>query len=146
MMVSNQDGPSLAPDDAAQVIARATMLDARHADGMSLPRLREIAHEVGIHPDAVLEALDEHASQRETVVPMWVRLCTMGVPDRAAAVGFYWLFIAGIVAAPLHLVLVHSRFLGATLFLAMVALCFSASWSTSAAIRWLDRHGWDRLR
>ena len=117
---------------------------------MPVQRLQAIAAEAGISPDAVAAALQEHAREGTTasdglVVPVWVRVCTLGVPDRSAAIRYYWIFVACLCASPLLLrmdsTFAHTQLLAIT----AAAVSFGALWSTSRAVRWLDQHGWQRL-
>ena len=132
---------------AKRLLARAAELDAARAVGLSSAQLREIAREAGIAPEAFDAALSDPAlaevsAEGHASVPFWVRLCMFGVPDRSAAMGYYWLFVAGLCACPL-LALQGVRSVPVVL-LGGASLAF-ALWSTSRAIRWLDRHGWEQL-
>ena len=135
---------------ADQILARAAALDSTRKEMMPMQRLQAIAAEAGISPEALAAALREHAREATTAadgltVPVWVRVCTFGVPDRAAALRYYWIFVAGLFASPLlllmHRTLAHTQLLALT----ATAVSFGALWSTSAAVRWLDHHGWQRL-
>lgn len=81
-------------------------------------------------------------TERSTA-PAWVRLCLFGIPDRRTAMTFYWLFVVIAAAFP-ALELLPPRITGGA---AVAGSLFSvfALWSTARAVRWLDRHGWDRL-
>ena len=135
---------------ADRILARAAALDSGREEMMPVQRLQAVAAEAGISPDAVAAALREHAREATTAsdgltVPVWVRVCTFGVPDRAAALRYYWIFVAGLCASPLLLrmdgAFAHTQLLGIT----AAAVSFGALWSTSRAVRWLDQHGWQRL-
>ena len=133
---------------AKRLLARAAELDAARSSGLSPAQLREIAREAGIAPEAFDAALSEPAlrdtgGRPRASVPLWVRLCMFGVPDRGAALGYYWLLVAGLCACPL-LALQGIRNVPTVLFGG--AFLSFALWSTSRAIRWLDRHGWEQLR
>jgi hypothetical protein len=107
-------------------------------------QLSEIALEAGISPAAMEGALREHATAQEPV-PVWVRATLFGVPDRATALRFHWIFVAGLYASPLLVRLNVRPFTGGALTLGLAAFCFGAPWSTSRAVAWFDRHGWRRL-
>jgi hypothetical protein len=138
----------LSDDDARRLLTRAAELDVARASDVSIAQLRDIAREAGIAPAAFESALGEPAfaapsAGPRTAVPLWVRVCMFGVPDRAAAKAYYWLFVAGLCASPL---LAWQGTIGArpTALLAGAFLTFAA-WSTSRAIRWLDENGWELL-
>jgi hypothetical protein len=134
---------ALTPDVAQRLLARAAELDASPTGALSVLQLSEIAAEVGISPVAMQAALHEHATAKEPV-PAWVRVSLFGVPDRASALRFYWIFVAGLCASPL-LTRLHVRpFTGGVLALGFAAYCFGALWSTSRAVAWFDQHGWQR--
>ena len=140
---------SVSAEIARQVIGRAAALDAADADAVSVERLHEIAYDVGISPGAMQRALHEHAEaatgEGEPPVPWWVRCCIFGVPDRASALRFYWIFVGGLLASPLLLRVTRAPLLGRWLAVVTLLFCLFASWSTWRAVRWLDRHGWHRL-
>ena len=72
--------------------------------------------------------------------PFWVRFVLFGVPDRAAVMGFYWLFVIALVLlVPAMKLDWLPRSKGS------FALCWFAFslLTTNAAIRGLDRHGWE---
>jgi hypothetical protein len=70
------------------------------------------------------------------------------VPDRRAATGFYWLFVAVLCASPLlaRSWLAGRGVLSIVASFSLLAFSVFAIWSTARAIRWLDEHGWDSLR
>ncbi len=147
----------LSDEKARRLLMRAAELDGAADSSLSLVQMRQIATEAGISSrsfDAALEdltaltssgdsasSLDEDSFVRRA--PAWVRACMFGVPDRAAAMGYYWLFVAGIIAFPAHRLFIGTEPIIATF--AGMAFCTFALWSTSRAIRWLDQHGWDSL-
>ena len=141
---------TLTPDIAQRLLARAAELascpdrDAEPAGALSVLQLSEIALEAGISPAAMEGALREHTTAHEPV-PVWVRATLFGVPDRATALRFYWIFVAGLCASPLLMRLNVRPFTGGALALGLAAFCFGALWSTSCAVAWFDRHGWQRL-
>ena len=135
---------ALTPDVAQRLLARAAELDAEPAGALSVLQLSEIAVEAGISPAAMEGALREHATAQEPV-PVWVRATLFGVPDRATALRFYWIFVAALCASPLLMRLHVRPATGALLSLGVAAFCFGALWSTSRAVAWFDRHGWQRL-
>ena len=148
------DGPTL-PDEAAhRLLARAAALDAARGSELPVERLRQAALAAGIAPASFDAALRLEAAAREAEVhdetrpPWWVRGCLFGVPDRRTATGFYWLFVAALCASR---ILVRPWEAGGPMeavatALGAAALPLFSLWSTSRAIRWLDRHGWDALR
>ena len=142
-----QDVPLIAAD---RILARAAALDSGREEMMPVQRLQAAAAEAGISPDAVAAALREHAREATTAadgltLPAWVRVCTFGVPDRAAALRYYWIFVASLCGSPLLLrmdgTFAHPQLLAIT----AAVVSFGALWSTSQAVRWLDQHGWQRL-
>lgn len=149
---------TLTEETARRVLARAAELDGSSAGSLSVEQLRQIASEVGINRqslDAALRELRENPSSvarsadgsPSASVPAWVRICMTGVPDRRIARGYYWLFLAGLIALPLWALLDSTRG-GATMPLpvaAGMAFFAFALWSTSRCIRWLDRNGWGLL-
>lgn len=144
-----QDDPeferrSLPPKAAQRVLARAALLDAAPSGALSMSQLNEIAVQVGISKEAMIGALREHEAMNNRA-PGWVRLCLLGVPDRAAALRYYWIFAAGLCASPLLLLLGTDPVTRGVLALGFAAFCAGALWSTSRAVRWLDQHGWQRL-
>jgi len=108
--------------------------------GIPLASLRRLAADAGIDGAAFDAAFQRAGDSIRVRPPRWVRLCMLGVPDRQAAKGFYWLFVLGLLAV-LPAVKFHWVSDGKGIF-AICWLVFSL-WSTSAAIRWLDRHGWE---
>jgi len=124
-------------EEAARVLERAARLDASHRGDVSVAQLREAALESGITPEAFDAAVAKRA-------PWWVRGCMFGVPDRRAAMGFYWLFVAGLCAVPL-LVLKNASAGGLARTAGIGAFLVFAAWSTSRTVRWLDAHGWNTL-
>jgi hypothetical protein len=158
-----RDAERLPAADAERVLARAAELDAARQAGLSLAQLRDVAGEAGIAPAAFEAALAEvrgapgagasgpgrgAAPGRNDApggpAPWWVRVGLFGVVDRRAAKVFYWLFAAALVAVPL-LTLAFAPALRIAAVVLALWLLF-ALWSTSRAIHWADRHGWDRLR
>ena len=135
---------AITPDVAQRLLARAAALDAEPAGALSVLQLSAIAVEAGISPAAMEGALREHATAKEPV-PTWVRATLFGVPDRTTALRFYWIFVAGLCASPLLMRLNVRPATGALLSLGVAAFCFGALWSTSRAVAWFDRHGWQRL-
>jgi len=57
-----------------------------------------VALEAGIDPKAFDSTLRRSTGIRYAQPPACVRIGMLGVPDRAVAMGFYWMFIAAIVA------------------------------------------------
>lgn len=150
----------LSDESARRLLMRAAELDGGGESKHSIPQLRQIAIEAGISPHSFETALQELAPQLASVdvdrarnkssvshVPGWVRFCMFGVPDRRIATGYYWLFLAGLVAFPLRTLLSGNPGSGAGLASTIggMAFCTFALWSTSRAIRWLDRHDWNLL-
>lgn len=149
----DHDSRVLPAGPAERVLARAAELDAVRGAGLSVAHWRAVAHEAGISADAFEAALRETAPVAVTPAPRapWlVRVSLFGVPSRRAAMGYYAFFAAVLCAtfvavvgagvlAP-TLLAEHAELL---LFLALWALF--ALWSTSRAVRWADRHGWDAL-
>jgi hypothetical protein len=135
--------------DAQRLLERAAELDA--ADVHDLSRLRQSALEAGIRPEAFDSALAELrapsavsvASPTVTAadVPWWVRTGMWGVPDRAAAMVFYWAFAAGLAAIPVYLfwARVHGR--AATNVIPLTLWLLFCVWSTSRTVRWMDERG-----
>ena len=135
-------------DTADRVLMRAATLDAAPSGGLSVTRLREVAAEAGISSEALETALEEESGVARGAaepIPSWVRVCLFGVPDRAAALRFYWIFVAGMIASPLLLRLPAMPLIGESLAIGVATFCFGALWSTSRAVRWADRHGWQQL-
>ena len=143
--------------DAAvrRVLARAAELDAAQAGRLTVRELREAAAEAGLSPEALSAALAEQRADeargtgtKQEVPPWWVRLPMTGVPDRRAARAYYWLQVALLLGWPLLLLTAESK--PAALKLVTIvggaALLAVGIVNTSSAIRWLDRHGWDRLK
>lgn len=145
----------LSEEAVERVLARAAELDAGAPGGIPVDELRRAALEAGIGPEAFAAALAEVSNaellrsraSRSGVslpatarVPAWVRLCMPGVPDRRTAAGFYRLFTLGLCATPL-LALTGSWTRPAAAAWALFLTV--ALWTTSAAVRWLDRHGRD---
>jgi hypothetical protein len=141
------DAVTLSDHAAGRLLARAAAIDA--AGMQQLSRLRESALEAGIGAPAFDAALGELRGDRAPpagIAPRWVRGCMIGVPDRRAAMIYYWVFAAGTCLGPL-LALLPSRQHGGAVGLALFVTLWSAFalLSTWRAIRWLDRHGWDAL-
>jgi len=153
-----QDG-MLSDEGVRRLLMRAAELDGSGSQ-LSIAQVRQIAIEAGIGPHSFQTALNELApllasdeadrirtTSSASRPPAWVRLCMFGVPDRRIATGFYCLFLGGLVAFPLRTLLGGTP--GSAVALASMiggmAFCTFALWSTSRAIRWLDRHSWDLL-
>jgi len=119
-------------------------MNPAHATGSSVPidALRRVALEAGIDPHEFETTLRRAAGVRHAQPPAWVRIGMLGVPDRAAAMGFYWMFIVALVAL-IPAVKLQGLPESAGIF-AAVWLVFS-SVSTTACVRWLDKHGWQSL-
>ena len=78
--------------------------------------------------------------------PWWVKKVLFGVPDRRTAMVFYWMFVAGLFAAPLlTLDMIPGFRISKLTALVMIGFCTFALWSTSRAVSWLDEHGWRSL-
>ena len=135
---------TLTPAVAQRLLARAAELDAGPTGALSVLQLSEIAAEAGISSVAMADALREHSSAKQRV-PVWVRACILGVPDRVTALRFYWIFVIGLCISPLAMRLNVPPIAGAVLALGFAAFCAGALWSTSRAVGWLDRHGWQHL-
>lgn len=136
--------------DADRVLARAAVLDATEREQLSLARLYDVAAESGISAEAVATALEEQRSKspgndQGAKLPVSVRFCLTGVPDRASAMQYYWLFVGGLCASPLLLLTSHYTTQARWLAASSAVASFGALWSTSRAIRWLDRNGWRHL-
>lgn len=84
---------------------------------------------------------------RPSAVPLWVRVCMSGVPDRRTAMVYYWLFVVAACAFPVGTLLLSGGPSARQFLLALLGTAFSAFalWSTAKAVRWLDRWGWDTL-
>ena len=134
---------SIPDDEARRLLKRAAELDSAQRGNLSVDQLRQAAREAGIRPDAFDSAL---ASSPATNAPWWVRHCLFGVPDRRAAMVYYWVFVAMLFVAPLlTLDMVPGLRISKLKALAILGFCMFALWSTSQAVRWLDEHGWDKL-
>lgn len=149
----------LSEEQAARTFRRAAELDGIAGRSLSPEQVRQIATEAGISLHSVDTALSELASQPDSDesrkpevqrpagrAPAWVRFCMFGVPDRRIARGYYWLFLAGLIAIPILRLVTPAGDLGATRVLLGTAFCAFALWSTSRTIRWLDEHGWNTLQ
>jgi hypothetical protein len=79
--------------------------------------------------------------------PWWVRVCMTGVPDRRAAMVYYWMFVGALCLSPAMAWGVIPPVVGdgRTSAFAGIAFFSFALWSTSRAVRWLDEHGWSSL-
>lgn len=160
-MTSKRDRrPEEVPEAAVEpLLARAAELDAVRRSTVPIARLREVALEAGIQPEAFDAALGEaeshvaRLSPDETSTrqvqssaarkaPAWVRFCMFGVPDRRTAMVFYWVFGTALGASPFLTLWFDLDRLTA---FAVLGFSVFALWSTSRAIRWLDQHGWDTL-
>lgn len=161
MSLDPQHEATLPDESARRLLMRAAELDGTGDSRLSIPQLRQIAIEAGISRQSFETAVQELAvyptspdrdpTQNRPSAgrpPAWVRFCMLGVPDRRIATGYYWLFLAGLVAFPLRSLLSGSPGSGAGLafMLGGMAFCTFAIWSTSRAIRWLDTHSWDMLK
>jgi hypothetical protein len=143
----------LSGDTAARVLARAAELDVAVRQGTSVAQLRAAAQEVGIAPSAFDSALREIVAADAPLagnnrVPWWVRVCLIGITDRRAAMVFYWFFALVLILAPLGTALLPGSTPRSIRLLAPLLVsgwAFFSLWSTSRAVRWLDRNGWDRL-
>jgi hypothetical protein len=160
MSLDLEDDGTLPNESARRLLMRAAELDGPGDARLSISQLRQIAIEAGIshqsfetalqelplYPAPVDRDLSRHRSS-ESRPPAWVRFCLFGVPDRRIATGYYWLFLAGLVGFPLRYLLSANpgSEAGLTSMLGGVAFCTFAIWSSSRAIRWLDRHSWDML-
>jgi hypothetical protein len=145
MMTSerDRDAERLPVPAAERLLARAAELDAlAESGGVSISHLRRASAEAGIGTEAFDAALAEVPEAPAAKVPLWVRVCMQGVPDRRAALAFYWFFLVGLCATP---VAALTGFWARPVAVVWALFLSFALWSTSAAIRWLDRHGWDLL-
>jgi hypothetical protein len=102
--------------------------------------LRRVAVDAGIEPATVDAAFQRAMRVKHTKPPIWLRVGMFGVPDRAAAMGYYWIFVIGLIAV-VPAVKLHWLPQSAGIF-AACWMVFSL-WSTNACIRWLDQYGWD---
>jgi len=135
---------ALTPKVAERVLARAAEIDAASGEDLSVIQLSDIAMEAGISASAVAGALREYRAE-EAPVPGWVRLCLIGVPDRAMALRYYGIFLGGLCLSPLLLRFGDSAVTRGLVAGGVAAFFAGALWSTSRAVRWMDRHGWHRL-
>ena len=80
-------------------------------------------------------------------VPFWVRFCLFATPNRTAASIYYWIFVVGLIAFPVFAQSTAFYRADWRPYITCAGMAFFgfAAWSTSAAMRWLDQHGWDRL-
>ena len=145
------DSSAVRPDAAERLLARAAELDARSRAAIPVGRLREAATEAGIAAAAFDAALSELASDATAThrAPWWVRGGLFGVPDRRAAMVWYWVFPVMFVAGTVAITTLPARVgpnarLG--LLGALAAWALFSMWSTSRAVRWADHPGWDALR
>jgi len=161
MAVDPQHDRLLSDDGVRTLLMRAAELDGAAGSVLSISQVRQIAIEAGISPRAFETALRELAPYSASIDaehtpntlsanrrPLWVRLCMFGVPDRRIATGFYWLFVAGLLAFPILTLFRGSPAspAGLALMVGGMAFCTFSLWSTSRAIQWLDRHNWDLLQ
>lgn len=84
------------------VSVRDTADRAPFAGGVSSPlvpidALRRVAADAGIDAAAFDAAFRRTAGIGLRRPPFWVRFVLFGVPDRAAATSFYWLFVSALV-------------------------------------------------
>lgn len=140
----------LSVEAAREVLARATVLDAARHESVSLVRLRDAAQEAGIGVDALDRAVAEviERSRKQERAPIWVRRKLFGVVDRAGAMVFYWLFVLMTMGIPVYLLVAPGRATLAQRLIAAIVMGIITTymtWSTARAIRWADRHGWDKL-
>jgi hypothetical protein len=136
-------------DEASRALTRAAQLDADGYGTLSTEQLFDVAREAGINQRATERAIDEvrqHAIDSDVPMPWWVRVGSIGVPDRPAMIRYYWLFAAFTCATPALLFVKAPPVLSRTLVFGSLAFGFFALWSTSCVVRWFDRHGWNRLR
>ena len=142
----NEGERRLPPQAVAKVLERAAALDAAISSfgALTSDQLRDVALEAGISASAVAEALREQSRDDEPA-PAWVRFCLWSVPDRAAALRFYWIFVGGILLSPLLMGFGDTAVTRILLSGGFTAFCVGALWSTSRAVRWMDRNGWHRL-
>jgi hypothetical protein len=150
----NSDSTSLPVSVVERVLSRAAQLDATYRDGTLVSQTRAAAVEAGIAAQAFDAALREVTARDalaagRSAVPLWVRACLFGVVDRRAAMAFYWLFVAvTLLLAPAVAAALPAR-LGTGVRMGMPLLISGfglfSLWSTSRAIRWADRHGWENL-
>ena len=151
MRVDGEFRGTLSGDEAREALARATALDAAQSHAVAVSRLREAAVEAGIKVEALDRAVAEvleHSANRERA-PRWVRLGLFGVVDRAGAMVFYWLFVVMSLVVPTYLLLAPGRATFGQRLVAAVGIAVFTGysvWSTARAVRWADRHGWDKLR
>ncbi len=151
MRVDSEFRGTLSGDEAREALVRATALDAAQSDAVAVSRLREAAVEAGIRVEALDRAVAEileRSANRERA-PRWVRRGLFGVTDRAAAMIFYWLFVVMSLAGPTYLLLAPGRATFGQRLVAAVGIAVFTGysvWSTARAVRWADRHGWDKLR
>jgi hypothetical protein len=160
MALNPQQDRLLSDESVRKLLMRAAELDGAGGSVLSIAQVRQIAIEAGISPHSFETALQEFAPYLPSIdaehtrksssanrPPLWVRLCMFGVPDRRIATGYYWLFVAGLLAFPLLTLFRGSPGSAAGLasMVGGMAFCTFATWSTSRAIRWLDRHEWDLL-
>lgn len=140
----------LSVEAAREALARATVLDAARHESVSLVRLRDAAQEAGIGVDAFDRAVAEviERSRKQERAPLWVRRKLFGVVDRAGAMVFYWLCVLMTIGVPVYLLVAPGRATLVQRLLAAIAMGITTTymtWSTARAIRWADRHGWDKI-
>lgn len=155
------DEKTVSEANVRRLLARAAELDVSLGAQTSRERLRESAVEAGIgeeafdaawrelHGGSTSVSLATHPSSTAALLltehsetalaPWWVRTSLWGVPDRKAAIGYYWLFTAvGVLSAAASLTTLSPFFFG------LSGLSLFGIWTTSQAVRWLDKHGWTR--
>ena len=139
---------------AEQLLARAATIDAQEkAGGVEVAERRRAALEAGIGAPAFDAALREGLVPALVTAPTppWiVRVTMIGVPNRVVAWGFYGFFLVALLASAAAAVadklgMPSPIQLESTLALVVASFSVFALWSTAKAIRWTDRHGWDRL-
>jgi hypothetical protein len=134
--------------DAERLLERAAALDLAHAETLRVALLRRSAVEAGIRPesfDAALRELRDGAASDSAAperVPFLVRATLFGVPDRNAAMVYYWLCAVTMCVAPIYVAYVMRGRSGAVvLSVALLLWLLFGLWTTSLAVRWLDDRG-----
>ena len=158
-MSDHTDDKPMSEADVRRLLTRAAELDATQGAQTSRVRLKEAAIEAGIGEEAFDAAWRELHNQATALTvpgdaqstgaiaatsaigveaaPWWVRTCLWGVPDRKAAIGYYWIFTAvGLISAVVGI--------GSSSPIAFMisGLSLFSIWTTSQAVRWLDKYGW----
>jgi hypothetical protein len=138
---------------AHALLARAAELDVARPAAVTIGELRRAAAAAGIASRAFDAALAELHPREEAGdgrtpprrAPLWVRLCLFGVPDRKAAMGFYWIFVAASLTVPLWVATRLQGPAGAMTALAFLAVFVFGICGTSKGVKWADAHGWDTV-